>query len=57
MAPDDIPPCCRPGQVATLLGIAALAAVLANVVSNLPAIQLLVPLVAAGGPAAVLAVL
>ncbi|WP_458736744.1 SLC13 family permease, partial [Mycobacterium tuberculosis] len=40
-----------------LLGIAALAAVLANVVNNLPATLVLVPLVAAGGPAAVLAVL
>lgn len=36
-----------------LLGIAALA----NVVNNLPATLVLVPLVAAGGPAAVLAVL
>ncbi len=33
-------------------GIAALAAVLANVVNNLPATLVLVPLVAAGGPAA-----
>lgn len=40
-----------------LLGIAALASVLANVVNNLPATLVLVPLVAAGGPAAVLAVL
>lgn len=40
-----------------LLGIAALAAVLANVVNNLPATLVLVPLVAAGGPAAVLAML
>ncbi|CAM2944280.1 arsenic transporter [Mycobacterium intermedium] len=40
-----------------LLGIAALAAVLANVVNNLPATLALVPLVAASGPAAVLAVL
>ena len=40
-----------------LLGIAAFAAVLANVVNNLPATLVLVPLVAASGPAAVLAVL
>lgn len=43
--------------LAALLGIAALAAVLANVVNNLPATLVLVPLVAASGPAAVLAVL
>lgn len=43
--------------LAALLGVAALAAVLANVVNNLPATLVLVPLVAAGGPAAVLAVL
>lgn len=40
-----------------LLGIAALAAVLANVVNNLPATLAMMPLVAASGPAAVLAVL
>jgi arsenical pump membrane protein len=40
-----------------LLGIAALAAVLANIVNNLPATLALMPLVAASGPAAVLAVL
>ncbi|HEU0191582.1 MAG TPA: SLC13 family permease [Mycobacterium sp.] len=40
-----------------LLGIAAVAAVLANVVNNLPATLVLLPLVAASGPAAVLAVL
>lgn len=40
-----------------LLGIAAVAAVLANIVNNLPATLVLLPLVAAGGPAAVLAVL
>jgi arsenical pump membrane protein len=40
-----------------LLAIAALAAVLANVVNNLPATLALMPLVAASGPAAVLAVL
>ncbi len=44
-------------RLPALLGIAALAAVLANVVNNLPATLVLVPLVAAGGPAAVLAVL
>jgi arsenical pump membrane protein len=40
-----------------LLAIAAVAAVLANVVNNLPATLALMPLVAASGPAAVLAVL
>lgn len=40
-----------------LLGIAAVAAVLANVVNNLPATLVLAPLVAPGGPIAVLAVL
>jgi arsenical pump membrane protein len=40
-----------------LLGFAAVAAVLANVVNNLPATLVLVPLVAASGPAAILAVL
>lgn len=40
-----------------LLGIAAVAAVLANIVNNLPATLVLVPLVAASGPAAILAVL
>ena len=40
-----------------LLGIAAIAAVLANLVNNLPAVLVLLPLVAASGPAAVLAVL
>jgi arsenical pump membrane protein len=40
-----------------LLGFAALAAVLANIVNNLPATLVLVPLVAPVGPAAVLAVL
>jgi arsenical pump membrane protein len=43
--------------LAALLGFAALAAVLANVVNNLPATLVLVPLVAPTGPAAVLAVL
>jgi arsenical pump membrane protein len=40
-----------------LLGYAALAALLANIVNNLPATLVLVPLVAPAGPAAVLAVL
>jgi arsenical pump membrane protein len=43
--------------LAALFGIAAVAAVLANVVNNLPATLVLMPLVAANGPAAVLAVL
>ena len=40
-----------------LLGYAAVAAVLANLVNNLPAVLVLLPLVSAAGPAAVLAVL
>ncbi len=40
-----------------LLGIAAVAAVLSNVINNLPAVLVLLPLVAAGGPIAVVAVL
>lgn len=40
-----------------LLGIAAVAAMLANVVNNLPATLVLAPLVASSGPLAVLAVL
>lgn len=40
-----------------LLGIAAVAAVLANLTNNLPAVLVLIPLTAGGGPAAVLAVL
>jgi arsenical pump membrane protein len=40
-----------------LLGIAAVAAILANLVNNLPAVLVMLPLVAIGGPAAVLAVL
>lgn len=40
-----------------LLGIAAVAALLCNVVNNLPAVLVLLPLVAPAGPAAVLAVL
>lgn len=40
-----------------LLGLAALAAVLANLINNLPATLVLLPLTAPAGPAAVLAVL
>jgi arsenical pump membrane protein len=40
-----------------LLGVAALAAVLANLINNLPAVLVLLPLVAPGGAGAVLAVL
>jgi arsenical pump membrane protein len=40
-----------------LLGIAALSAVLANVINNLPAVLVLLPLAVAAGPGAVLAVL
>ena len=40
-----------------MLGIAAVAAVLSNVVNNLPAVLVLLPLVSASGPAAVLAML
>lgn len=40
-----------------LLGIAALAAVLANLINNLPAVLVLLPLTAGAGPGAVLAVL
>jgi arsenical pump membrane protein len=40
-----------------LLGIAAIAAALSNVVNNLPAVLVMLPLVATSGPAAVLAVL
>ncbi|WP_269857504.1 SLC13 family permease [Streptomyces sp. RPT161] len=40
-----------------LLGIAALAALLANVINNLPAVLVLLPLTAPTGPGAVLAVL
>src|SRR5699024_3274855 len=40
-----------------LLGVAAVAAVLANAVNNLPATLVLAPLVAPSGPVAVLAVL
>jgi arsenical pump membrane protein len=40
-----------------LLGVAAVAAILSNVVNNLPAVLVLLPLVASSGPAVVLAVL
>ncbi|MHC9295518.1 SLC13 family permease [Mycobacterium sp. LTG2003] len=40
-----------------LLGLAAVAAVLSNAVNNLPAVLVLLPLVAASGPGAILAVL
>jgi arsenical pump membrane protein len=43
--------------LAALLGIAALAAVLANVINNLPAVLVLLPLTAPSGPGAILAVL
>ncbi|MEO8814466.1 MAG: SLC13 family permease [Mycobacterium sp.] len=43
--------------LAALLGIAAVAAVLANIVNNLPATLVLLPLVAVSGPAAILAML
>ncbi|MGW0336392.1 SLC13 family permease [Streptomyces sp. NPDC003011] len=42
---------------AALLGVAVLAAVLANLINNLPAVLVLLPLTAAAGPGAVLAVL
>lgn len=44
-------------SLGALLVIAAVAALLANVVNNLPAVLVLLPVVAAAGPAAVLAVL
>jgi arsenical pump membrane protein len=47
----------RPTGLVGLLGIAAIAAAAANVINNLPAVLMLLPLVAAGGPPAVLAVL
>jgi arsenical pump membrane protein len=40
-----------------LLGVAALAAALANVINNLPAVLILLPLAAPAGPGAILAVL
>ncbi|MGW4894550.1 SLC13 family permease [Kitasatospora sp. NPDC004240] len=45
------------GGFAALLGIAVLAAVLANLINNLPAVLVLLPLVASGGAGPVLAVL
>jgi arsenical pump membrane protein len=45
------------GSLPALLGIAGIAALLSNVVNNLPAVLVLLPLVTASGPAAVLAVL
>ena len=47
----------RGSSFAALLLVAAIAAVLANVVNNLPAILLLLPLLAGGGPGPVLAAL
>ena len=47
----------HPTGLVGLLGIAAIAAGAANVINNLPAVLMLLPLVAAGGPPAVLAVL
>jgi arsenical pump membrane protein len=44
-------------SLVALLGIAAVAALLSNLVNNLPAVLVLLPLVAVAGPAAVLAVL
>ncbi|MFF7735589.1 SLC13 family permease [Streptomyces sp. NPDC007984] len=41
----------------TLLGVAVVAAVLANLINNLPAVLVLLPLTAGSGPGAVLAVL
>lgn len=45
------------GGLVALLGIAAMAALLSNVVNNLPAVLVLLPLAVGSGPAAVLAVL
>jgi arsenical pump membrane protein len=44
-------------RLPALLAVAALAAVLANVINNLPAILALLPILAASGPGAVLAAL
>ena len=44
-------------SLAALLGAAALAAVLANVINNLPAVLILLPLAAPAGPGAILAIL
>ena len=54
-APPDVLP--SGTGLPALLAIAAVAAVLSNVVNNLPAVLVLLPLVAGSGPAAVLAVL
>jgi arsenical pump membrane protein len=45
------------GTLPSLLGTAALSAVLASMINNLPAVLVLLPLAAAAGPGAVLAVL
>ncbi|MFE2508515.1 arsenic transporter [Streptomyces naganishii] len=45
------------GSLPALLGVAALAAVLANMINNLPAVLVLLPLAAPAGPGSVLAVL
>jgi arsenical pump membrane protein len=47
----------HPNGVLGVLAIAAIAAVAANVINNLPAVLMLLPLVTAGGPLSVLAVL
>lgn len=47
----------QPGGLAGLLGIAVVSAIAANVINNLPAVLMLIPIVAAAGPAVVLAVL
>jgi arsenical pump membrane protein len=47
----------RGDTLTALMGFAAVAALLSNVVNNLPAVLVLLPLVAPSGPAAVLAVL
>ncbi|MDX8146066.1 ArsB/NhaD family transporter [Lentzea sp. BCCO 10_0061] len=56
---DDVLRLAIPGGTSlwALLGVAAVAAVLANVINNLPAVLVLLPLVAPMGPGVVLAVL
>jgi arsenical pump membrane protein len=56
---DDVLKLAIPGgnDLLALLGVAAVAAVLANVINNLPAVLVLLPLVAPMGPGVVLAVL
>jgi len=56
---DDVLRLAIPGgnDLLALLGVAAVAAVLANVINNLPAVLVLLPLVAPMGPGVVLAVL